>query len=30
LSAGDTVTYTVSTLTMQALNVQVVGTEIDV
>ena len=30
LSAGDTVTYTVATLTMQALNVQVVGTEIDV
>ncbi len=30
LSAGDTVTYTVATRTMQALNVQVVGTEIDV
>ena len=30
LAAGDTVTYTVATLTMQALNVQVVGTEIDV
>ena len=30
LAAGDTVTYTVSTLTMQSLNVQVVGTEIDV
>ena len=30
LSAGDTVTYTVGTRTMQALNVQVVGTEIDV
>ena len=29
LSAGDTVTYTVGTRTMQALNVQVVGTEID-
>ena len=30
LSAGDTVTYTVGTLTMQSLNVQFVGTEIDV
>ena len=30
LSAGDTVTYTVATRTMQALNVQVGGTEIDV
>ena len=30
LSAADTVTYTVATRTMQALNVQVVGTEIDV
>ena len=30
LSAGDTVTYTVATRTMQALNVQVVGTEIEV
>ena len=30
LSAGDTVSYTVGTRTMQALNVQVVGTEIDV
>jgi len=30
LAAGDTVTYTVATLTMQSLNVQVVGTEIDV
>jgi len=30
LSAGDTVTYTVATLTMQSLNVQFVGTEIDV
>ena len=30
LSAGDVVSYTVGTLTMQAINVQVVGTEIDV
>ena len=30
LSAGDTVTYTIATLTMQAMNLQVVGTEIDV
>jgi hypothetical protein len=30
LSAGDTVTYTIATLTMQAMNMQVVGTEIDV
>ena len=30
LSAGDTVTYTIATLTMQAMNIQVVGTEIDV
>ena len=30
LSAADTVSYTVATRTMQALNVQVVGTEIDV
>ena len=30
LSAADTVTYTVATRTMQALNVQVVGTDIDV
>ena len=30
LSAGDTVTYTVGTRTMKALNVQVVGKEIDV
>jgi|TARA_R110000822_G_scaffold99579_1_gene224547 hypothetical protein len=30
LSAGDTVTYTVGTLTMVAMNMQVVGTEIDV
>jgi len=30
LSAADTVTYTIATLTMQAMNMQVVGTEIDV
>ena len=30
LSAGDTVTYTIGTLTMAAMNMQVVGTEIDV
>lgn len=30
LSAGDTVTYTIGTLTMVAMNMQVVGTEIDV
>ena len=30
LSAGDTVTYTIATLTMVAMNMQVVGTEIDV
>ena len=30
LAAGDTVQYTVAALTMQSLNVQVVGTEIDV
>ena len=30
LSAGDVVSYTVGTRTMQAINVQVVGTEIDV
>jgi hypothetical protein len=30
LSAGDTVTYTISTLTMVSMNMQVVGTEIDV
>jgi hypothetical protein len=30
LSAGDTVTYTITTLAMVAMNMQVVGTEIDV
>ena len=30
LSAGDTVTYTIGTLAMVAMNMQVVGTEIDV
>tara|TARA_Y100000385_G_C13089178_1_gene637893 strand:- start:742 stop:1143 length:402 start_codon:yes stop_codon:yes gene_type:complete len=30
LSAGDTVTYTITTLTMQSMKIQVVGTEIDV
>ena len=30
LSAADTVTYTIATLTIQAMNMQVVGTEIDV
>jgi hypothetical protein len=30
LSAGDTVTYTIATTAMTAINVQVVGTEIDV
>ena len=30
LSAGDTVTYTIGTLVMVAMNFQVVGTEIDV
>ena len=30
LSAGDTVTYTIATLTMVSMNLQVVGTEIDV
>ena len=30
LSAGDTVTYTIATLTMQSMKIQVVGTEIDV
>jgi len=30
LSAGDTVTYTIGTLAMVAMNFQVVGTEIDV
>ena len=30
LTAGDTVTYTIATLTMVAMNLQVVGTEIDV
>lgn len=30
LAAGDVVSYTIATLTMVAINVQVVGTEIDV
>ena len=30
LSAADTVTYTIATLTMQSMKIQVVGTEIDV
>ena len=30
LSAGDTVTYTIGTLTMVSMNMQVIGTEIDV
>jgi len=30
LSAGDTVTYTIGTDAMQSMNMQVVGTEIDV
>jgi hypothetical protein len=30
LSAGDTVTYTIATTAMNSINVQVVGTEIDV
>ena len=30
LAAGDVVSYTIATLTMQSINVQVVGTEIDV
>jgi len=30
LSAGDTITYTIGTLTMVSMNMQVVGTEIDV
>jgi hypothetical protein len=30
LSAGDTVTYTIATTAMAAINVQFVGTEIDV
>jgi len=30
LTAGDTVQYTIATLAMQSINVQVVGTEIDV
>ena len=30
LSAADTITYTIGTLTMVSMNMQVVGTEIDV
>jgi hypothetical protein len=30
LAAGDTVTYTIATDDMQSMNIQVVGTEIDV